>query len=102
MSANKETFKGNGPVTQALLESGAVMGGSLLGGALIQQKTPLNISDKAVTIGAVALATVGAVHGFMKGAEASAQFNDQNTLINEAVHKGYIEESIEKVSHKVR
>ena len=102
MANNKETFKGNGAATQAVLESGALMAGTLLGAALIDQKTPVNVSEKAVSITAMALATVGLVHGFMKGAEAQKQFSEQNSLIGEAVHKGYIEESIERVSHKVR
>ncbi len=102
MSQYKETFKGNGAVTQALLEAGALAGGTLLGGHLIDENTGIDLSLKQALVVTSALAALGAVHGFMKGSEASQQFQEQNTLINEAVHKVYIEEAVEKVSHKVR
>jgi hypothetical protein len=102
MSKFKETFKGNGAVAQAVLETGALVAGTVLGAAALSDKTSLNITLKQALAVSSALGAIGAVHGFAKGAAAEAQFNEQNTLINEAVHKGYIEESVEKVSHKVR
>ena len=102
MKEFQETFKGNNAVTQGLLEAGALAGGTFLGSVLLNSVTPTNITTRQALVTSSALAVVGAIHGFAKGREAEAQFNEQNSLITEAVHKGYIEQDIEKVSHKVR